>query len=169
MSTISLGREVIRARELNEVDLSRLAREIARDLKPLEMILKDLQITSEQFERIQSNPIFTTRLGEEAAVWGASTRANVRERVSIKAATMIEELLIEAVGIVQDPEIPGAARIQALQFLAKMGELGEKADVRDDGSGRVTININLGAEKLRFDKDAPTLDQRAVTDVEEQA
>ena len=162
--------QVAPARELTEVDLSRLAREVARQLKPLELVLEQLQITPGQWERIQTNPIFTTRLGEEAAVWSTSTRQNIRERVGIKAAVMIEELLIEAVGIVQDPGIPGAARIQALQFLAKMGELGEKAELRDDGSGRVTININLGSEKLRFDKEseARVVDAHLVTDVQDQ-
>jgi hypothetical protein len=145
---------IIPSRELDEVDLSRLAREIARQLKPLELILEHLQISPPQWEKIQSNPIFTTRLGEEAAIWSTSTRQSIRERVSVKAAVMVEELLIEAVGIVQDGEIPGAARIQALQFLAKMGDLGEKADVSDDGSGRVTININLGSQKLKYDKEA---------------
>jgi len=155
----------VRSRELDEVDLSRLAREIARQLKPLELILEQLQISPDQWQRIQANPIFSTRLSEEAAVWSTSTRQNIRERVSVKAAVMVEELLIEAVGIVQDGEIPGAARIQALQFLAKMGDLGEKADVSDDGSGRVTININLGKEKLQFDKEseAKTIEGTAET------
>jgi len=158
-----------RERELTEVDLSRLAREIARQLKPLEMVLEQLQISPAAWEKIQTNPIFATRLGEEAAVWSISTRQNIRERVSTKAAVMIEELLLEAVGIVQDHEIPGAARIQALQFLAKMGDLGEKATLSDDGSGRVTININLGQEKLRFDKEAaPAVIEGQAVDVSEQ-
>jgi hypothetical protein len=161
---------IIRERELTEVDLSRLAREVARKIKPLELILQQLQISPQQWDRIQQSPIFTTRMGEEAAIWSASTRSTVRERVSIKAAVMIEELLIEAVGIVQDPLIPGAARVQALRFIADMGELGEKAAVTDDSSGRVTININLGSQKLKYDKEAPSrVIEGQVQDVVEEA
>jgi hypothetical protein len=140
-------------RPFTEVDLSRLAREVARQLKPLELILQQLQISSDQWERIQHNPIFSTRLSEEAAVWSASTRQTIRERVATKAAAMVEELLGEAVGMVQDEDIPGAARVAALQFIAKMGNLGEGAQLKDDGSGRVTINITLGGQKLTYDKE----------------
>jgi hypothetical protein len=150
-------------RDLTEIDLSRLAREIARDIQPLEILLERAQINSEQFERIKANPIFQTRLVEEAQVWSASTKANLRERVSVKAAVMIEELLIDTVHLIKDQEIPGAARVAALQFLAKLGHLGEGPLTRDDGSGRVQINILIGGQKLSFDKetDAKLIDGEA--------
>lgn len=158
-----------RQREITEVDISRLAREIARDLRPLELTLEKLSIDSEQFERIKQNPIFQARMSEEASMWAASTKANLRDRVSIKAAAAVEELLIEAVAIVQNPDIPGAARVQGLQFLAKLGQLGEGGGPTDDGSGRVTINILIGGKKLQFDKETEpkTIDGQAI-DISEQ-
>jgi hypothetical protein len=138
---------------ITEVDISRLAREISRDIQPLQLILEKAGVDSEQWDRIQQNPIFQTRLGEEAAMWAASSKQSIRERVATKAAAAIEELLAEAVDMVQDKEIPGAARVQALQFIAKMGQLGEAAMTRDDGSGRVQINIMLGGHKLSFEKE----------------
>jgi len=139
-------------RELTEVDISRLAREISRNLKPLELTLDHLRITSAQWERIQDSPIFKQRLVEEAAVWSASTKKSIEDRISTKAAVMVEELLIEAVGMVQNEELPGVARVQSLNFLAEMAKLGDKA-VRDDGSGRVQININIGGQRVQFEKD----------------
>lgn len=139
-------------RELTEVDISRLAREISRNLKPLDLTLQQLNISSDQWESIQNSPIFQQRIGEEAAVWSASTKKSIEDRISTKAAVMVEELLIEAVGMVQNEELPGVARIQSLQFLANMAKLGDKA-VRDDGSGRVSINILIGGKKLSFDKE----------------
>ena len=141
-------------RGLTELDMARLAREIAREIQPLDLLLQRSGITSEAYERIKEHPIFQTHLLEEAQVWSASTKANLRERVSIKAASMIEELLLDAVDIIKDPEIPGAARVQALQFLAKLGHLGEGPLTKDDGSGRVQINIMLGGQKLSFDKES---------------
>jgi hypothetical protein len=147
-------------RELTELDLSRLAREIARALKPLELILEQSNITAEQFERIKDNPIFHTRMSEEAQVWSASTRSGLRERIATKAAVAVEELLHEAVDMVQDRRLGGAARVQALQFIAKMGQL--EATTKDDGTGRVTINILLGDKKLSFEKEQPVIEGEAV-------
>jgi len=149
-------------REITEVDISRLAREIARDLRPLDLTLQQMQITLEQWDRIQNNPIFHTRMVEEAQLWTASTKQNVRERVGLKASFMVEELLLDAVGIVQDAGIPGAARVQALQFLAKMGHLGEGPVTKDDGSGRVAINIFIGEKKLSYEGDTPVLEGEAI-------
>lgn len=141
-------------RELTEVDLSRLAREISRNLKPLDLTLEQLQITPSQWENIQDNQIFRQRLVEEAAVWSASTKQSIQDRVGVKAAAMVEELLLDAVALVQDPSLPGVARVAALQFLAKMGHLGEGTISKDDGSGKVQINILIGGQKVSFEKDS---------------
>lgn len=151
MTTSAMG-PIRQDRELSELDLSRLAREIARNLRPLEMILETLGISAPQFDRIKNNPIFLTRMGEEAAVWGASTASSLRTRISTKAQVAVEELLHEAIDIVQDKKLGGAARIQALQFIAKMGQLGE-SDSAQGESGKVTINILLGGNKISFEKD----------------
>ena len=140
-------------RQITELDISRLAREIARELRPLELTLEQMHINAEQWDRIQSNPIFHTRMIEEAQMWSTSTKQNVRERVALKASIMVEELLLEAVGMVQDVGLPGAARVQALQFIAKMGHLGEGTMSKDDGSGRVQINILIGDQRMSFDKE----------------
>ena len=146
---------------LTEVGISRLAREISRNLKPLAMVLEEMHITSDDWERIQDSDIFKTRLIEEAQVWAGSTKQSMRDRVATKATIMVEELLIDAVAMVKDGDLPGAARVQALQFLAKMGQLGEGPATKDDGSGRVQINILLNGQKMSFDKDQverPVLD-----------
>jgi hypothetical protein len=140
-------------RTLTEVDISRLARELARGLQPLEMILTHAGIDAETFTRLQDNAIFQRRMVEEAQLWSATTKQSIQDRVATKAAAMIEELLVDAVDIVQNPDIPGAARVQALQFIAKLGHLGEGTSTRDDGSGRVQINIVVGGQKISFDKE----------------
>ncbi len=142
---------------LTEVDISRLAREIARNLKPLELVLEAHSIDSEQWERIKTNEIFNVRLAEEAAVWSATTKDNLRNRIATKAAIAVEELLLQAIDMVSDPKIGGEARIKALQFLAKMGQLDAAQMTRDDSSGRVNINIFLGNRKLQFDKETNSM------------
>lgn len=150
---------------LSDVGISRLAREISRNLKPLAMLLEEMHVDTDQWERIQNSEIFKTRLVEEAQVWAGSTKTSMRDRVATKATIMVEELLLEAVGIVKNGDIPGAARVSALQFLAKMGQLGEGAATKDDGSGRVQINILLNGQKMSFDKERSELETRDLIDV----
>src|SRR5262245_1104431 len=138
------------SRTITEQDVMRLAREIARDLEPVDTICRQFQLTADDWTHLQNSEIFQTRLVEEAQLWSASTKMALRERIATKAALAVEDLLLDAIGIVRDPDIPGAARVQALQYIAKIGHLGEGALTKDDGSGRVVININLGEKKLSF-------------------
>jgi hypothetical protein len=144
---------IVKRTEITEIDISRLAREIARNLKPLELVLEQNGIDSEQWEKIKNNDIFHVRMIEEAAVWSATTKDNLRHRIATKAAVAVEELLVQAIGMVSDPRMGGEARVKALQFLAKLGQLDSNTATKDDGSGRVTINILLGGKKLSFDKE----------------
>lgn len=144
---------IIKESELSHIDIMRLAREISRELKPLEAVLSDMKISSAQFDRLKDNPIFHFHLTEEAGLWAATTKENLRNRIAVKAAFAVDELMKEAIDLVQDKKLGGEARIKALQFLAKLGQLGEGSVTKDDGSGRVTINIMMGDKKLSFDKD----------------
>ena len=156
-------------RPLTEVDISRLAREIAREMRPLHHILTKAGITLDQYDRIQHSDMFQQRLTEEATIWSATTKSTLRERISTKAAIAIEELLDECVLMVKDKDIPGAARVQALQFMAKVGSLGEGMMAHDDGSGRVSINININGQRVSFEKEQVPIEGTAtqVTDVTE--
>lgn len=144
---------IVQKNELSQIDIMRLAREISRELKPLEAVLAEMHITSDQFERLKDNPIFHFHLTEEAGLWAATTKENLRNRIAVKAAFAVDELMKEAIDLVQDKKLGGEARIKALQFLAKLGQLDSGNMTKDDGSGRVTINILLGNRKLQFDKD----------------
>lgn len=156
---------IVQKSELTQVDIMRLAREVSRQLKPLEIVLEEMHITSDQFERLKDNPLFHFHLTEEAGLWAATTKENLRNRIAVKAAFAVDELMKEAIDLVQDKKLGGEARIKALQFLAKLGQLGEGPMTKDDGSGRVSINIFLGNRKLSFDKDNQPriIDGEAVT------
>ena len=144
---------IIEKSELTQIDIMRLAREISRELKPLEAVLAEMHITADQFDRLKDNALFHFHLTEEAGLWAATTKENLRNRIAVKAAFAVDELMKEAIDLVQDKKLGGEARIKALQFLAKLGQLDSGAMTKDDGSGRVTINILLGNRKLSFDKD----------------
>src|ERR1044072_2085822 len=143
---MNLAPIVKREGPITEGDIFRLAREIARNLKPLELVLEQKAIDSGQWGGIKTTPLFHVRLAEEAAVWPATTKDTLRNRIATKAAVAVEELLVQAIGMVADHRLGGEARVKALQFLAKIGQLDGQNMTKDDGSGRVTINILLGGE-----------------------
>lgn len=139
-----------------ELLASRLAREIARDLVPLDTILERYKIDEEEYQRILRHPMFQQRLQEELDVWGASTPRAITERISAKAATMIEESLIEVYALVHDKAQPMAPKIEALKWASKLAGVGER-ETKDLMPGeRIRFNIFIGDKKVSIEKEAET-------------
>jgi len=148
--------------KLNDVMISRLAREIARDILPLDEILKTYKLSTGDFDQIAEMPYFQQRLNEETALWSASDPVSIAKRIEAKAATMIEDCLVEVYRLIHDPEQPMNAKIEGLKWAARMAGLGENAQKTGEAGG-VKITINVGGKALEFDKER-ALPQR-VTDV----
>jgi hypothetical protein len=129
----------------SDLDLVRLAREIAMDIVPIEDILKYYDITDEAWSKLQSNTKFQTLLGSEVESW--SSALNTRERVIVKSASMLEEWLPELNARMHDNTEPLPAVIEAGKMLAKIAGLG---DARGEGGGaigeRFVINISMGPQ-----------------------
>ena len=92
-----------------------MAREIARDIYPPREIRVRYKLTEEEFDRITTSTFFQTRLKEELDLWNASDAKSIAVRIGTKAATMIEECLIEVYALVHDKSQPMAAKVSALQ------------------------------------------------------
>lgn len=137
-----------------EVLVSRLAREIARDLVPVEQICERYKLSDDNYQRILRHPLFARRLQEELDIWNASTPRAITERIGSKAATMIEESLIEVYSLIHDKSIPMAPKIEALKWASRMAGIGESATAQAAAGERVRFNIFIGGEKVSFEKDA---------------
>ena len=148
---------------MTDAEISRLAREIARDIKPMDEILKQFGLSAEQFDAVADSGFFQTRLNEETQLWNASDPYSVAKRIETKAATMIEDCLLEVYALIHDRAQPMAAKIEALKWAARMAGLGETAKGGADTGAGVKITINLGREKLEFDKEKRL--HEGVTDV----
>lgn len=148
-----------------ELLASRLAREVARDLVPIETILDRLKIDEDEYQRILRHPMFQQRLQEEIDVWGVSTPRAITERISAKAATMIEESLIEVYTLIHDKNQPMSAKIEALKWASKLAGVGER-EAKDLMPGeRIRFNIFIGDKKVEIEKDVtppPTIEGTAV-------
>lgn len=142
-----------------EVLVSRIAREIARNLVPIETICERYRLSDDDYQRILRSPIFQSRLQEELEIWSASTPKAIVDRIQAKAATMIEESLVEVYDLIHDKAQPMAAKISALAWATKMAGVGEVRDLgppgvsSGTGSG-INFNIFIGDKKVTFTQSA---------------
>lgn len=144
---------------ISDNEISRLAREIARDIRPLDEILKSFGLDAAQFDKVSDAKFFQVRLQEEIQLWNASDPLSIAKRIETKAATMIEDCLLEVFAMIHDREQPMQAKVAALQWAARMAGMGEARQA--DTSGGVKITINVGSKSLEFDK-APQLHPRVI-------
>ena len=144
-----------------ELLVSRIAREVARNLVPIEMICERYGLSNEDYQDIIRHPMFETRLLEEQEVWGSSTSSSVHERIKAKTGTMIEESLLEVYDMIHDKSQPMASKIRALEWASEMAGFKETVAlgnlpagvVSNSGSG-VHFNIYIGGEKQAFAQSA---------------
>jgi len=138
----------------SDIDVVRLAREIAMDIVPLADILKQYSISDETWSELQRNSRFKMLLALEVEAW--STALNTHERVKMKSASMLEEFLPELYARMHDREEAFPAVIEAAKTLAKMASIGnERGDALAAIGERFSININLGpaVAPLEFTKE----------------
>jgi ribosomal protein L7/L12 len=139
-----------------ELLASRMAREVARDLIPIDQICERYKIDEDTYGRILRHPMFQQRLQEELDIWNASTPRAITERISAKAATMIEESIIEVYELIHDKNQPMAAKIEALKWASKLAGVGER-EAKDLLPGeRVRFNIYIGDKQVSIEKDTNT-------------
>jgi len=136
-----------------DIMLVKLAREIAMDIQPLEIILKQYAISDETWSGLQRSTKFRALLESETEAW--NTALNTHERVKLKSASMLEEWLPELNGRIHDVTEALPAKIEAGKMLAKIAGLGERNDVVGTSGERFVINISMGpqAPPLEFSKD----------------
>ena len=137
----------------SDIAMVKLAREIAMDIQPLAVILKQYSITDETWEELQRNTRFQMLLGSEVEAW--QTALNTHERVKMKSAAMLEEWLPELNVRLNDHNEALPAVIEAGKMLARIAGLGMPGDVTAGGVGeRFVINISMGdREPVSFSKD----------------
>jgi hypothetical protein len=144
----------------NEVLVSRIAREIARDLSPVDMIRDKFHLTEDEYNRVLTSPIFKQRLEEELAVWNASDALSIADRIKLKAGTMIEESLLEVYELIHDKSQPMVAKIRALEWASRMAGVGETERLgalppgATGGGSGINFNIFIGGEKQSFSQPA---------------
>lgn len=143
---------IVASQHFGDVDMIRLAREIAMDMRPLDDILDTLKITQERYNEICSNPRFQKYLQTALEEWNSAL--NTSERVKIKSMAFVEEALPEFYARAHDPKESLAAKTEVLKAVARFAGIGGTAQVGGIGGEKMVVTINLGADhQLRFERD----------------
>src|SRR5215467_15903401 len=112
---------------MNDAQISMLAREVARDIRPLDQILKLFNLSAQDFEYLIEVPFFQTRLREETLLWNATDAPSIAERIKAKAGTLVEDCLLEVYALIHDPNQPMSAKVEALKWAARMAGVSDVA------------------------------------------
>lgn len=143
----------VKAPSLSDIQLVKLAREIAMDIQPLKTILEQYSITSERWDELQRNSKFQILLQSECEAWG--TALNTHERVKLKAAAMLEEWLPELNNRLHDIDEALPAKIEGGKMLTRIAGMGLPGTVEGAAAERFTVTINLGpaVQPITIEKD----------------
>lgn len=134
-----------------EINIVKLAREIAMDLRDLSKILEHHQISRQDFEQIKRNPYFTRVLAAEVEAWESAT--NTAERVKLKSAAAVEEWLPELYKRIVNPKEDLLKAVKGGELMVKMSGLNAEANAGNNPSDKVVITINMGSDsKLQVAK-----------------
>lgn len=135
----------------SDIFLITLAREIAMNHFTLDEIQGRFRIHGKPWEKISRNPRFHTILEQEIMAWQGA--GNTHERTKLKAAAIMELWMEEASRRLNDARENLPAKVELAKLVARIAGMGVEKMGIEDGSGRVSVVINLGADaKLNFEK-----------------
>jgi hypothetical protein len=147
--------------EIPEDKLRQLAVDLARDIRPADAILRELDISSSQYEDIKHTRAFRAMFDAASIEWNAA--GNTPKRAKLKAAMMTEEVLPLFMDDIRERKESLTARVALLNTLAKIGGLGQPEPITNAGSGqffKLEIHLQGKASPIVIDGESisePTL------------
>lgn len=152
--------------QLDDVFLSRLAHEIARDIYPLGDVLRAHGLDEVTFQqKVINHPRFMMFYAEAHAMWNSS--ANAKERSALKAAVIFEEWLPEANRLLNAANEGIVGKVKLGEFIARVAGIDKEKGANVAPGDKVVVNINLsaaGGGVTTIEKEAPlTIEGTATT------
>jgi hypothetical protein len=129
---------------VTETKLRYLINEIAKDVVEIDNILSHLNITRDEYLRIAGTRSFKEALVVAQTEWQGAT--NTHKRVKLKAAAIVEELIMKIFFACTQDDAPLNSKVKALETIAKIGGLGAlepAANTREGSMGNIfNLQIN---------------------------
>ena len=124
-----------------------LAREVAIDIFPLEDVLKKLKLSRADAERAFSHPRFKPLVEQFVLEWGSTS--NTQERVKVKSAAVLEDILPALHNRLTDNKESLAAQVEGIKALRTLAGFAER-DVGVGGNERFHLEIHIGDGKPKI-------------------
>jgi hypothetical protein len=150
---------------LDDVRLSRLAMELAREMSPFDQVLASFGITREMYvENIANSVQFQRYYSEHKAIWNSET--GVDSRIEAKAKAIVEDFLPKADDILHNDQVALGGRISLFKEITRLAGYTEEgvAFGRQGGpapAARVIINFGNAAQILQPVKVTEAIDAKA--------
>ena len=138
---VSLPQTVEGFNALSDTD-SRLAVEVAVQLRPINEVLVAYSLTRADLSRKLRDPMFRDMVKQAKSIW--SSDLSIKERIRLKSQVLVEDSLLAIFQIVHHNDNAIPARLDAFKQLARVAEV-DSPDQRKGAEGsRFTVSINLG-------------------------
>lgn len=127
-------------------ELSKLAMDVAMNIKQTHVILAEHKLTQTQYDFLEANnEFYRNALTEACRQWHAPL--STQERIKVEAAAILEDSLLGLGARMQNRAegLPGV--IEAAKLFAKVAGVGEPQGGAISSSERFVINIDLGGDQ----------------------
>lgn len=121
---------------------SRLAIEIAVQLRPINEILVAYSTTRSELAAKLKDPMFRDMVKQAKSIW--SSDLSIKERIRLKSQILVEDSLLSIFSIIHGPDNAIPAKLDAFKQLARVAEVDSPERAKGDIGTRFTVQINLG-------------------------
>lgn len=140
MST--LPQTVAEFNAVSDID-SRLAVELAVQLRPVNDILSAYSVTRNGLAVKLKDPMFRDMIKQAKRLW--TSDLSVKERIRLKSAMLVEDSLLTVFQVIHDRENAIPAKLDAFKQLARVAEVDTPERKNGETGSRFTVAINLGS------------------------
>jgi hypothetical protein len=126
-----------------EAQDAQLIWELTADITPKSQVLLRYGLSLADLKAKMRDPMFRQALREAKKLWGSDL--NVKQRVALKAAFIVEDSLIDLLKMIKDPQMPPQAKLDAFKKLAEVSQLTQQQKGQDTEKHMIQINIGGAA------------------------
>jgi hypothetical protein len=130
--------------DLDQYALSKLAGEMAMNIRPPQAIFADYGIDETAYYEVLKLPFYQRALEQYTLEWNSTL--TTKERVSLSSAYILEQVLPIIGARAMSPTEPLAAVNDTAKLLARNAGVGEPKQNNANTADRFIITINLGAD-----------------------
>lgn len=141
----------------------RLAWELAAEITDVKTLLARYGMTAVDLRTKFKDRMFRQAISEAKKIWKSDM--NVKQRIQIKAAFLVEDSLLDVFAIIKNENMPAASKLEAFEKLLRTADLVPRTGQQGQqaAASGFRINIHLGdSPSQQVTIDGSTLSQGAL-------